>query len=341
MVSAEGSRSTVTIYEKIRAAVEAIQARSALVPEIGVVLGSGMGSIANSSALKDAVTIPYREIPYFHGTTVEGHVGQLVLGYLHGVPAVLLQGRCHLYEGYSVDDVVFPTRVISALGIHTLVLTNSAGGVNTAYRPGDLVMIRDHINLMGDNPLKGSHLGHLGPRFPDLSEAYHPECLKILKESSQAVAVAMHDGVYAGVLGPTYETPAEVRMLRVLGADVVGMSTVPESIAANHLGVRVAGLSCVANLASGVSGRKLSHAEVLESARVGAEKMSRVLEVAVPKLTSRRGSKTAESGATAKPHFAHSQSLAKISQEALNQTPHVVLPSNANVPAQPQTQTHS
>ncbi|MBL7713824.1 MAG: purine-nucleoside phosphorylase [Bdellovibrionales bacterium] len=335
MFPSEGNRSTVTIYEKIRAAVEAIQARSALVPEIGVVLGSGMGSIANSNALKDAVTIPYREIPYFHGTTVEGHAGQLVLGYLHGVPAVLLQGRCHLYEGYSVDDVVFPTRVISALGIHTLLLTNSSGGVNTAYRPGDLVLIRDHINLMGDNPLKGSHLGQLGPRFPDLSEAYHPECVKVLKESAESVQVSMHDGVYAGVLGPTYETPAEVRMLRVMGADIVGMSTVPESIAANHLGVRVLGLSCVANLASGVAGRKLSHAEVLESAKTGAEKMGRILEVAVPKLTSRRGSKTTESAVTAKPHFAHSQSLAKISQEALNQTPHVTAQPAAPIPSQP------
>lgn len=271
-----------TMYQKIREAVEAVQARSPLRPEIGVILGSGLGATATQT--EDAVVIPYTEIPHFHGTSVEGHSGQMVLGTFQGVPTVFLQGRFHLYEGYPMDDVVFPTRTICALGITTLILTNAAGGVNTRYRPSDLMAITDHINLMGDNPLKGPNLAQLGPRFPDLSEAYSRECIDILCEAATELGLTHHQGVYAGLLGPTYETPAEVRMLRTLGADAVGMSTVPESIAANHLGVRVAGISCITNLAAGLSPRKLTHEEVIENSRLGASKMAKLLEVSIPRL---------------------------------------------------------
>lgn len=274
-----------TIYQKIREAVEAIQNRSALVPEIGVILGSGLGSIAQQ--ILDPVIIPYTEIPHFHGTSVEGHAGQLILGSFHGVHTVFLQGRFHLYEGYPMEDVVFPTRTVCGLGIQTLILTNAAGGINTRYRPGELMVIQDHLNLMGDNPLKGPNLTQLGPRFPDLSEAYSRTCIESLQQTAAELGIPLHSGVYAGLLGPTYETPAEVRMLRALGADAVGMSTVPESIAANHLGVRVAGISCITNLAAGLSTQKLTHQEVIDNSRIGAAQMTRLLEVAIPRLVHR------------------------------------------------------
>ncbi|MCM2278768.1 MAG: purine-nucleoside phosphorylase [Oligoflexia bacterium] len=278
-----------TIYQKIREAVEAIQKHSGdrfpQGPAIGVILGSGLGSIADEAT--DTVTIPYTDIPHFHGTSVEGHAGKMILGNFHGTPTVFLQGRFHLYEGYRMADVVFPTRAVCGLGIQTLVLTNAAGGVNTRYRPADLMLIEDHLNLMGDNPLKGPNLAQLGPRFPDLSEAYSHECLHVLEQCAEELRIPVHRGVYAGLLGPTYETPAEIRMYRALGADAVGMSTVPETIAANHLGVRVAGLSCITNLAAGLSPQKLTHQEVIENSRLGAEKMKRILRAAIPRLVHR------------------------------------------------------
>lgn len=272
----------LSIYQKIREAVETIQSRTHLRPQIGVILGSGLGSVSNS--LTDSLTIPYTEIPYFHGTSIEGHAGKMILGNFQGIPAVFLQGRFHRYEGYPMTDVVFPTRTICGLGIHTLVLTNAAGGVNTRYRPGDIMLIEDHLNLMGDNPLMGPNIAQLGPRFPDLSEAYNRQCLEILRNTAQELDIPVHHGVYGGLLGPTYETPAEIRMLRTLGADAVGMSTVPESIAGNHLGVRVAGMSCITNLGAGLSPHKLTHQEVIENSRMGAEKMRQILESAIPKL---------------------------------------------------------
>jgi purine-nucleoside phosphorylase len=227
---------------------------------------------------------------------VEGHAGKLILGIFHGVPCVFLQGRFHLYEGYSMDDVVFPTRAICGLGIETLLLTNASGGVNSKFRPGDLMLIEDHLNLMGDNPLKGPNLAQLGPRFPDLSEAYSKTCIQIIEQSGEALSIPLYKGVYAGLLGPTYETPAEVRMLRTLGADAVGMSTVPESIAANHLGVRVSGISCITNLAAGLSPQKLTHQEVIDNSKIGAEKLGRLLLHAIPRLRHRPSSKASETG---------------------------------------------
>lgn len=277
-----------TIYQKIREAVEAIQKRAPAeisTPAVGVILGSGLGSIADE--IDKPVIIPYTEIPYFHGTSIEGHAGKMILGLFRDIPTVFLQGRFHRYEGYSMEEVVFPTRTICGLGIQTLVLTNAAGGINTRYRPADLMLIEDHLNLMGDNPLKGPNLAQLGPRFPDLSEAYSHSCLRTLEETAAELSIPVHKGVYAGLLGPTYETPAEIRMYRTLGADAVGMSTVPESIAANHLGVRVAGVSCITNLAAGLSPQKLTHQEVIENSRIGAEKMKRLLQAAIPRLVHR------------------------------------------------------
>ncbi len=270
------------IYQNIKEAVQAIQERTKLKPEIGIILGSGLGVVAE--ALTESVTIPYTEIPYFHATAVEGHLGKLVIGKLQGVPTAVLQGRFHLYEGFPMEQVVFPTRAICSLGIHTLILTNAAGGVNTRFRAGDLMLIEDHLNLMGDNPLKGPNLAELGPRFPDLSEAYDASCLETLRACLEETGLQAHNGVYAGLLGPTYETPAEVRMLRLLGADAVGMSTVPETIAARHLGVRVAGISCITNLAAGILPQKLTHDEVIEIGKIGAGKLTKLLCAAAPRL---------------------------------------------------------
>ncbi len=271
------------ILESVRAIQERVNAVSpGLQPEIGVILGSGLGAIANR--IENPVVIPYTDIPHFHGTSVEGHAGKMILGRFHGVACVFLQGRFHVYEGYDMSDVVFPTRTICALGIKTLLLTNASGGINTRFRPGDIMVIEDHINLMGDNPLKGPNLAQLGPRFPDMSEAYSAACVAVLEECAAELAIPLQRGVYAGVLGPTYETPAEVRMLRTLGGDAVGMSTVPEAIAANHLGVRVAGLACITNLAAGLSPQKLTHAEVVDNIKLSAENLDRILERAIPKL---------------------------------------------------------
>ena len=271
------------VYQKIREAVEAIQERTPIKPEVGVILGSGLGSVAEQ--VTEGVTIAYNEIPHFHGTSIEGHAGRMVVGKFKGVPTVFLQGRFHLYEGYPMEDVAFPTRAVCGLGIHTIGLTNAAGGVNPNFKSGDLMLIQDHLNLMGDNPLKGPNLAQLGPRFPDLTEAYHRDCLKILEDCAQEIGIPVNKGIYAGLLGPTYETPAEIRMYRTLGADAVGMSTVPESIVANHLGVRVCGISYISNLAAGLSPDKLTHEEVMRNSSIGAGKLSSLLQLAIPRLT--------------------------------------------------------
>lgn len=274
------------VYQKIKEAVETIHRHTPLQPEIGLILGSGLGSVAEQ--VVEPTVIPYSDIPHFYRTSIEGHMGKMILGKMNGVPVVVMQGRFHFYEGHSMENVVFPTRTLCGLGIHTLLITNAAGAVNTRYRPGDLMLIEDHINLMGDNPLKGPHLAELGPRFPDLTEAYNPECLGTLRSIAHELEIPIHSGVYAGLSGPTYETPAEIRMLRTLGADAVGMSTIPESIAANHQGIRVAGISCITNLAAGLSSHKLSHHEVVETSKLGAGKMTRILTTAIPRLTQLR-----------------------------------------------------
>ncbi len=273
---------TSPTYKKIREAVQFIQSKTKIQPEIGVILGSGLGSIANK--IQDAVTIAYSEIPHFHGTAVDGHAGKMIVGHFNGVPTVFLAGRFHVYEGHTMEEVAFPTRTICALGIKTVVLTNASGAINTRYRPGDIMIIEDHLNLTGDNPLKGPNLSELGPRFPDMTEAYNRECIQAIEASAKELGITLQKGVYTGLLGPTYETPAEIRMLRILGGDAVGMSTIPETIAANHLGVRVCGLACITNLGAGMSPQKLTHHEVVENSKMSVEKMDRLLSHVIPKL---------------------------------------------------------
>jgi len=270
-------------FSRIVQAAEFIEKKAKVKPVIGVVLGSGLGSVAEQT--EDAVAISYTEIPGFHGTSIEGHPGKLIVGKFRGVPAIFLQGRFHHYEGHSFEDVALPVRTLCRLGVKTLILTNAAGGVNTRFRPAELMLIEDHINLMGSNPLMGPNIAELGPRFPDMSEAYDRKCFELMRSVAAEIGVPLHTGVYAGLIGPTYETPAEVRMLRTLGADATGMSTVPETIAANHIGgIRVVGVSCITNLAAGLSPHKLSHQEVIDNSKIGAGKMTKLLEAAIPRL---------------------------------------------------------
>lgn len=250
--------------DKIQETVEYIKARVSRQPEIGIILGSGLGVLASQAA--EAEKINYSELPNFPVSTVEGHDGQLVFGELSGKNVVMMNGRFHFYEGYSLEEVVFPVRVMKLLGIQMLVVTNAAGGINHGFNPGDLMLITDHINLIGTNPLIGRNYDDLGPRFPDMSEAYDHKLLVAVEQAAQKKGLAYRKGVYAGLTGPSYETPSEIRYLRKIGADAVGMSTVPEVIAANHAGLKVLGISCITNMAAGVLPKKLNHKEVLETA---------------------------------------------------------------------------
>jgi purine-nucleoside phosphorylase len=247
---------------RLDAAASLVRACTPLAPRIGVILGSGLGAFADS--LVDAVSVPYAQIPHFPASTVVGHGGALVVGRCGGVPVAVMSGRVHYYEGYTLEQVVFPARVLARLGVGTLLVTNAAGAVNTAFSPGDLMVIEDHINMLG-NPLLGPNEEALGERFIDLSEAYDRRLRDVSEAACRASGVTPRRGVYLALTGPSFETPAEIRMLRTLGADAVGMSTVPEVIAVRHMGVRVAGLSCITNMAAGVLDRKLDHREVLET----------------------------------------------------------------------------
>jgi purine-nucleoside phosphorylase len=242
-------------------AVDFIRATvSELVPRVGIVLGSGLGGLVD--AIDQEGSIAYTDIPGFPASTVEGHGGQLVIGHLAGLPVAVMQGRVHMYEGYSPQAVVFPVRVLVRLGATALVITNAAGGVNPDFEERELMVIRDHLNLTGRNPLVGPNDLALGPRFPDMSDAYDPELRQLAHEVAEEQGLRLREGVYAGLLGPSYETPAEVRMLGILGADAVGMSTVTEVIAARHMGARVLGISCISNKGAGLSSHPLSHDEV-------------------------------------------------------------------------------
>jgi purine-nucleoside phosphorylase len=251
-----------------------IRAKSALRPSLAVVLGSGLGAFVKS--LERATVIPYGTIPHFPVTTAVGHQGELALGLCQGVPLLVMAGRVHYYEGYTMAQVVFPIRVLGRLGVKVLILTNAAGSVNTTYKPGELMLIEDHINLMGTNPLIGPNEDQLGPRFFDMTEPYDPSLREIAERACWKAGVTVRKGVYLAVSGPSYETPAEIRMARAVGADAVGMSTVPEVIAARHLNVRVLGLSCITNMAAGVLKKKLDHDEVLA---VGERVKGALLEV--------------------------------------------------------------
>jgi purine-nucleoside phosphorylase len=232
-------------------------------PEIGLILGSGLGVLADE--IENPVKIPYEEIPNFPVSTVEGHAGQLVFGTLKGANVVAMQGRFHFYEGYDMKKVTFPVRVLKEMGVKTMIVTNAAGGVNESFEPGDLMIISDHINNMGTSPLIGPNDSDLGVRFPDMSQAYSRELRTLAKNAASELGIKVQEGVYVGNTGPAYETPAEVRLARVLGGDAVGMSTVPEVIVANHAGMKVLGISCISNMAAGILDQPLSHDEVMET----------------------------------------------------------------------------
>jgi len=252
-------------------------------PKIAIVLGSGLGDFAHQ--LKDTKVIPYAEIPHFSKTTVAGHAGEFIIGNLGATPILCMKGRFHYYEGHSLSQVVLPIRVLAQLGIKKLILTNAAGGINTRFQAGDLMAITDHINLTGTNPLIGPNISECGPRFPDMSEVYTPKLLEVLEKTAADLKISLHSGVYIGTTGPSYETPAEIRMYRNLGADAVGMSTVSEAITAAHCGMHVCGLSCITNLASGMSPQKLTHEEVMEISKNSSQKMTLLLSQFVENIS--------------------------------------------------------
>jgi purine-nucleoside phosphorylase len=259
-----------------------IRSTTDLHPEIGLILGSGLCVLGDE--LEDAVTIPYEDIPHFPVSTVEGHAGELILGKLQGRNVVLMRGRFHMYEGYEPELTALPVRVMKALGISTLLVTNAAGGVNLNYLPGNLMLISDHINLTGRNPLAGPNDNALGVRFPDMSEAYSRRLRDIAKQTASELGFSIQEGVYVGLLGPNYETPAEIRMLRTLGVDAVGMSTVSEVIVARHSGIEVLGISCISNMAAGILDQPLSHKEVMETTELVKEQFLSLVMGIIPKM---------------------------------------------------------
>jgi purine-nucleoside phosphorylase len=255
----------MSYYDQVKGAADVIRARVPKIPAIGVVLGSGLGDFAGS--LGEPVAIPYGELPHWPASRVIGHDGRLVVGKTGGRTIAALAGRVHLYEGHDARTVTFATRVLGLLGVKTLILTNAAGGVNTGFAQGALMVIDDHINLMGANPLAGENDERFGPRFPDMTEVYSSRLRGIADRAGKAIHLRLPHGIYVGLLGPSYETPAEIRYLRTIGADAVGMSTVPEAIAARHMKMDVLGISCITNMAAGVLPAPLDHAEVMETAR--------------------------------------------------------------------------
>lgn len=260
-----------------------IREHTSLEPKAGVILGSGLGGLAD--ALEDSVEIPYEDIPGWPVSTAVGHAGVLVLGSLDGAPIAVMRGRAHLYEGLGADRVVFGVRVLGRLGIRALVVTNAAGGINETYRPGQLVLISDHVNLQGTSALVGPNDESLGPRFPDMSDAYDPELRARAREAAGRLGIELGEGVYAAWLGPQFETPAEIRFMRALGGDLAGMSTVQEVIAARHMGIRCLGISVVTNMAAGVLPEKIDHEAVLEVGAQAAGSLTSLLRELVPTLS--------------------------------------------------------
>ncbi len=254
----------MTPYEKLTHCYEQVRARTDLVPQIALVLGSGLGDYANG--IKQECVIDYSEIDGFPMSTVEGHKGRFVFGYVDEVPVVIMQGRVHYYEGYDIKDVVLPARLMGMLGAKVLFLTNASGGINKAFHAGDFMIVTDHIASFVPNPLIGKNIDELGTRFPDMSEVYNKRLVNIIRETAEDDGIKVQSGVYLQLTGPSFETPAEIRMARTLGADAVGMSTAVEAIAANHMGLKVCAISCVCNLAAGMNETPLTHAEVQEAA---------------------------------------------------------------------------
>ena len=272
----------MTILSQINAAADHIRSVTDLRPTVGLILGSGLGDFADT--LEDAVRIPYAQIPHFPRPTAPGHSGTLVIGRKCGRTVAALQGRIHYYEGHSMQTITFPVRVLAALGVKDLVLTNAAGGVNFCFSPGDLMLISDHINYSGANPLIGENLDSFGPRFPDVSDLYTAALRTTIREKAALAGIRLREGVYVMYSGPNYETPAEIRMFRGFGADAVGMSTVPEALVAGHCGMRVVGISCITNMAAGVLPQKLSHQEVVETAARVHDTFRQLLELVLTVL---------------------------------------------------------
>jgi len=275
-----------SLVKKITETKNFLSSQTSLKPQIGLVLGSGLGPFVDF--LENKTVIPFSSIPGFSSTTVAGHSGALVYGTLKSdggaVDVVVMQGRVHYYEGHELSEVVFPIRVLCSLGIKALILTNAAGGLNPSFRESDIMMITDHINLTGLNPLRGPNEATLGPRFPDMTEAYDRRLLEIFKSTAEKESLELKEGIYSWYLGPSYETPAEIRAFRVLGADATGMSTVPEVIAARHMGIPVAAISCITNLASGITSQKLTHEDVVQSAKKAVHKIFTLLKSALPQI---------------------------------------------------------
>ena len=248
-------------------------------PKTGLILGSGLGDFCD--LLENVTEVPFSDIPDFPVATVAGHTGAFLFGTYQGTPVAVLRGRIHCYEGYTPQEVVMPVRLMAMLGVKTVILTNAAGGVNKAYKPGALMLLEDHINFCGANPLTGPNLDQLGPRFPDMSDVYCRQLRERVQELALAEQIPLEQGIYLMYGGPSYETPAEIRAFRTLGADAVGMSTVPEAIAANHCGMHVLGISCITNMAAGILPQKLSHAEVVEAAALAKPRFIRLLTLAI------------------------------------------------------------
>ena len=277
-----GFRMTTDDSTRAESAAQFITSQTSVRPKIALVLGSGLGAFAD--ALTDAVRISYAQIPSFPRSTAIGHAGQLVIGNSQGITVAAMQGRTHLYEGYSAKEVSFPIRVFTRMGIKAVILTNAAGGINLKYSQGALVAIRDHINLQGQNPLVGPNDERFGPRFPDMTQAYSTAYREIAAAAAQKLGMTLHDGVYVALLGPSYETPAEIRSLRTIGADLVGMSTVAEVIAARHMGLKVLAISCVTNMAAGILDQPINHEEVLETGKRVQKQFEALLRAVLPRI---------------------------------------------------------
>jgi purine-nucleoside phosphorylase len=282
----------MSYFDQVSEAASYLKSKlGSLRPRIGIVLGSGMGAVADVVA--ESIAVPYAQIPHFPQSTVEGHSGRIVAGLLGEIPVIVMQGRVHYYEGYSPQQVTFPMRVLGALGLQTVILTNAAGGIQEGYRVGQLVALSDHINFMGWNPLIGPNEPRFavrpgaGQRFPDMTEAYSKPLRALAQEAAKEEKFELVEGVYLAVSGPSYETPAEIRAFRTLGATLVGMSTVPETIVARHMGIEVLGISCVTNLAAGLGATPLSHKEVIETGRQVERQFARLLQRLVPKIDAR------------------------------------------------------
>ena len=271
-------------FARAESAAKFLHAQTALRPAIGLVLGSGLGGFADD--LSEAARIPYANIPSFPRSTAVGHAGQMVIGKVGAVAVAAMQGRVHLYEGYSAKEVAFPTRVFGRMGIRALILTNAAGGINLEYNQGALVVITDHINLQGHNPLSGPNDDRFGPRFPDMTQAYWKPYRELALRCARRLGKTLYQGVYAGLLGPSYETPAEIRYLRTIGADLVGMSTIPEVIVARHMGIKVLAISCVTNMAAGISDEVLSHEDVIKTGERVQGDFVALLRAVLPEIAS-------------------------------------------------------